>query len=340
MKGTNGAEDTACVNDGWNHLERWKLGRKIRSDSHERSAMSRNMWMLILMSMALLSSPFTARAEETVRYIHTDALGSVVAVSDEAGNIIERREYEPFGAQLTPVLADGPGYTGHVQDAATGLTYMQQRYYDPQIGRFLSVDPVTAYDGQWQHFNRYAYAYNNPYKFTDPDGRCPVCVPVITGIYLFLTSDNANAPGPNDTPSSMPAGEQVASGIPGGKVASGIRMAAKASDKTYTTYTRQKDDGTVYSGQTSGKGTPEKQVTARTSKSDHQAKTAEGYGPAQVDKNSSNKAAIRGREQQLIDQNGGAQSQGGTSGNKINSVSPTNPNRQTYEKVCNREFGC
>ncbi|WP_368565926.1 hypothetical protein [Pseudoxanthomonas sp. UTMC 1351] len=52
-----------------------------------------------------------------------------MAVSDEAGNIVERREYKPFGAQLTPVLADGPGYTGHVQDATTGPTYMQQRYY-------------------------------------------------------------------------------------------------------------------------------------------------------------------------------------------------------------------
>jgi uncharacterized protein RhaS with RHS repeats len=47
-----------------------------------------------------------------------------------------------------------------------------QRYYDPQIGRFLSVDPVTAYgSGDMRHFNRYVYAFNNPYKFTDPDGR-------------------------------------------------------------------------------------------------------------------------------------------------------------------------
>jgi uncharacterized protein RhaS with RHS repeats len=47
-----------------------------------------------------------------------------------------------------------------------------QRYYDPSIGRFLSVDPVTAYDtGDMRHFNRYAYAFNNPYTFTDPDGR-------------------------------------------------------------------------------------------------------------------------------------------------------------------------
>jgi RHS repeat-associated protein len=51
-----------------------------------------------------------------------------------------------------------------------------QRYYDPGIGRDLSVDPVTAYDsGDMRFFNRYAYAFNNPYKFDDPDGRCPTC---------------------------------------------------------------------------------------------------------------------------------------------------------------------
>lgn len=112
-----------------------------------------------------------ARASETVTYYHTDALGSVVATSDANGNITERREYEPYGAQLTPAVSDGPGYTGHVSDAATGLSYMQQRYYDPLIGRFLSVDPVTANGGTGANFNRYWYANNNPYRFTDPDGR-------------------------------------------------------------------------------------------------------------------------------------------------------------------------
>lgn len=72
-------------------------------------------------------------------------------------------------------LADGPGYTGHVSDATTGLSYMQQRYMDPQLGTFLSVDPVTAYDGDMRHFNTYAYAYNNPYTFNDPDGKCGAC---------------------------------------------------------------------------------------------------------------------------------------------------------------------
>lgn len=49
--------------------------------------------------------------------------------------------------------------------------YMQQRYYDPQIGRFLSIDPVEAHSGGSMYFNRYRYAAGNPYKFIDPDGR-------------------------------------------------------------------------------------------------------------------------------------------------------------------------
>ncbi|WP_454828402.1 RHS repeat-associated core domain-containing protein [Pseudoxanthomonas wuyuanensis] len=108
---------------------------------------------------------------QTVRYIHTDALGSVAVVTDQNRNVVERREYEPYGRQLTPAIKDGPGFTGHVQDAATGLTYMQQRYYDPQIGLFLSVDPINAIDDPVGYFNRYVYGKNNPYRFTDPDGR-------------------------------------------------------------------------------------------------------------------------------------------------------------------------
>jgi RHS repeat-associated protein len=109
----------------------------------------------------------------TVKYQHTDALGTPVAVTDANGNEItaERSEYDPYGKQLNGLPDDLPGYTGHVEDAATGLTYMQQRYYDPVIGRFLSVDPVTADGATGANFNRYWYANNNPYRFKDPDGR-------------------------------------------------------------------------------------------------------------------------------------------------------------------------
>ena len=110
----------------------------------------------------------------TVKYQHVDALGTPIAVTNAAKATIETGEYEPYGRLVNKPLFDGPGYTGHVQDAATGLTYMQQRYYDPLLGVFLSVDPVTAYDEPMTQFHRYRYANNNPYKFVDPDGRVVV----------------------------------------------------------------------------------------------------------------------------------------------------------------------
>ena len=56
-------------------------------------------------------------------------------------------------------------------DKGTGLIYMQQRYYDPQVGGFLSVDPAAVNTRNAANFCRYCYASDNPYRFTDPDGR-------------------------------------------------------------------------------------------------------------------------------------------------------------------------
>jgi|GEM_PF-665899 len=121
-------------------------------------------------SLIALRETQMGTANAVVSYQHTDALGSPVATTNQAGEVTDRTHYEPYGAPVGKVVA-GVGYTGHVMDAATGLAYMQQRYYDPGIGRFLSVDPVTAYNQPLVAFNRYRYANNNPYKFTDPDGR-------------------------------------------------------------------------------------------------------------------------------------------------------------------------
>lgn len=110
---------------------------------------------------------------EVVRFQHTDALGSPVAVTDATGRVVSRIEYEPFGKVINNPAYGGIGYAGHVMDPATSLVQMQQRYYDHEVGRFLSVDPVTIYgNGDLRFFNRYVYAFNNPYRFMDADGRC------------------------------------------------------------------------------------------------------------------------------------------------------------------------
>ena len=110
-------------------------------------------------------------ASPKMNYQHTDGLGSLVAVTDIAGTVVRRERNTPYGEPADGTWANGHGYTGHQNDAATKLVYMQRRYYDPMIGRFLSVDPVTAHVDSGSNFNRYWYANNNPYKFTDPDGR-------------------------------------------------------------------------------------------------------------------------------------------------------------------------
>ncbi|CAH0140025.1 RHS repeat domain-containing protein [Stenotrophomonas lactitubi] len=124
--------------------------------------------LLVVVTMA---GAAPAAAQEVVEYIHTDALGSPVVITDASGSVIERTVYEPYGAVVNRPLKDGPGFTGHVTDSETGLSYMQQRYMDPQFGMFLSADPVTAHQQPVEQFNRYRYANGNPYKFTDPDGR-------------------------------------------------------------------------------------------------------------------------------------------------------------------------
>ncbi|MGQ0798934.1 MAG: RHS repeat-associated core domain-containing protein [Pseudomarimonas sp.] len=105
-----------------------------------------------------------------ITYHHTDMLGSPVVESNAQGIPQSPTYYAPYGEPMNRAV-DGPGYTGHQMDAPTGLTYMQQRYYDPVVGRFLSVDPMAADTTTGWNFNRFSYANNNPYRFVDPDGR-------------------------------------------------------------------------------------------------------------------------------------------------------------------------
>jgi RHS repeat-associated protein len=126
----------------------------------------KTIWAALFLAGVLETS---ARAE-TVTYLHTDLLGSVVLETDQNRNVVARYEYEPYGLPRQ-AIADAPGYTGHVHDAGSGLVYMQQRYYDPEVGQFLSVDPMPSDTATGWNFNRYNYAANNPYTFVDPDGR-------------------------------------------------------------------------------------------------------------------------------------------------------------------------
>jgi RHS repeat-associated protein len=100
-----------------------------------------------------------------VRYYIQDHLGSTSAITDATGALVLRTNNAPYGE-----IADTQGdssvrytFTGKEQDG-TGLYYFGARFYDPEVGRFISVDP--AMDG----VNWYAYCYNNPVKYIDPIG--------------------------------------------------------------------------------------------------------------------------------------------------------------------------
>ncbi|HEX7338625.1 MAG TPA: RHS repeat-associated core domain-containing protein [Rhodanobacteraceae bacterium] len=106
-----------------------------------------------------------------MKLIVTNAQGTVVATMTPQGQVTYTAGYRPYGQQVEGTPLAGPGYTGHVNDPDSGLVYMQQRYYDPTIGRFISPDPISPTPGNIYNFNRFAYANNNPIVNIDPDGR-------------------------------------------------------------------------------------------------------------------------------------------------------------------------
>jgi RHS repeat-associated protein len=98
-------------------------------------------------------------------YSLQDHLGSIAALTDAGGKVVERQHYEPFGASSGSTLTRY-GYTGRERDGATGLLYYRARWYDSEQGRFLSEDPAGLAAG----LNLYSYVGNNPILFNDPFG--------------------------------------------------------------------------------------------------------------------------------------------------------------------------
>jgi len=116
-----------------------------------------------------------------LEYFQQDSQGSIVAIADETGAVIERLAYDPWGKRryanglqdradsLVGVNTDR-GYTLHEHLDEVGVIHMNGRVYDPLIGRFMSADPFVQSPGNLQSYNRYAYVWNNPLAMTDPSG--------------------------------------------------------------------------------------------------------------------------------------------------------------------------
>ncbi len=111
---------------------------------------------------------------------HAGTAGSIVALMNESSNIVEETNYDPWGrvrnpndwtyANAQPLSLIYRGFTGHEMLPEFGLINMNGRLYDPALGRFLSPDNYVQDPNNPQNYNRYAYAMNNPLKYTDPDG--------------------------------------------------------------------------------------------------------------------------------------------------------------------------
>ncbi len=117
---------------------------------------------------------------DTWRFLHTDHLGSVDVVSNEAGFEVDRRSYDAWGAPRDPQwgghgpissnVATRRGFTWHEAEDDVGLINAKGRIYDPVITRFLQTDPVIADLLDAQTVNPYSYVFNRPLVFTDPSG--------------------------------------------------------------------------------------------------------------------------------------------------------------------------
>ncbi len=127
--------------------------------------------LLAGVGIALVAAP--ASATTTDIYYHNDLAGTPLAATDANGNLLWRQGYKPYGERLDPKAPaeQQPWFTGKAHVAAAGLSYFGARWYDPQLGRFMGVDPRGFDEANVHSFNRYAYANNNPYRFVDPDGR-------------------------------------------------------------------------------------------------------------------------------------------------------------------------
>ncbi len=133
-----------------------------------------------------------------IHYLHSDHQGSVIACSDQSGNLSGKQSYDPWGRKRNPEtwnqdFNNNPmpswlarGYTSHEYYDQFDLVNMNGRTYDPRLGRMIQVDNFVQAPNFTQSHNRYTYAFNNPLKYTDPSGEfiVPVLVGAVAGGYI------------------------------------------------------------------------------------------------------------------------------------------------------------
>jgi RHS repeat-associated protein len=111
----------------------------------------------------------------TLSFHHSDHLSGASVDTDINGDILQITDYYPYGdSRIEDTTSDFHNdytYTGKERDEDTDLLYYEARYYNSNIGRFISLDPWSGDITDPQSLNKYAYVRNNPLKYVDPDGR-------------------------------------------------------------------------------------------------------------------------------------------------------------------------
>lgn len=132
------------------------------------------------------------------KFLHKDYIGSILAISDEAGNKLEQRHFDAWGNFTHLQIGNGAiitdrniidntslllerGYTSHEHFAEVGIIHMNGRLYDPLLRRFLNADENIQDPTNTQIYNKYGYAVNNPLMYNDPSGEV---LPFLIGVGL------------------------------------------------------------------------------------------------------------------------------------------------------------
>lgn len=119
------------------------------------------------------------------KYLLADALGSTRNLIDSTGATVKSYNYDVFGSIRTQSGSGSTSFkfTGEQTDDESGLIFLRARYYDPEIGRFISKDPFRGYETDAQSLNPYPYVKNNPTNLVDPEGLWYANVNFSVGIF-------------------------------------------------------------------------------------------------------------------------------------------------------------
>jgi RHS repeat-associated protein len=122
-----------------------------------------------------IDEPLAMLRSGATSYYHADGLGSITSLINAAGSLAQTYTFDSFGKQTASSgsLTNPFQYTARELDSETSLYFYRARYYDPTIGRFISMDPIGFKGGN----NHYAFVKNNPLLLRDPKGTCPPGAP-------------------------------------------------------------------------------------------------------------------------------------------------------------------